>query len=132
MSDTCTFTPPTPVLTAATVNILFDSTAGLTNTPSASAAGPLRGMFNNTRISGMVECLTQDTTLRLDYLDSAGSWTAGTGAKSSTVTAGTPAPFDWLAVTGEWRLVLVCGGTGPSAIKYDGITLVRGDRASGS
>jgi hypothetical protein len=58
----------------------------------------------------------------MDYLTDVGAWV--TGAKSQVVTAGTDQPIDWLAASADWRLVCVNGGTGPSALTFNGFHLI--------
>jgi hypothetical protein len=121
--DTFTFTPPTPVLTDSATNLIFDSTYAMSGrAPSTTVVGPNRGRFARYRIGGYISCSTQNVTLRLDYLTSAGAWDSSP-AVSATVTAGTPLPFDYLPIAADWRLVEVNGGTGPSALTFNGIFL---------
>ena len=131
MSSATQIPTPTVSLANSAVSVVFDSTYGLhTGTPSTTVVGGLRGKFANQRICGVVQSTTQNVTIRLDYLSAAGTWI--TSASTQAVTAATAQPFDWLPVAADWRVVIVNGGTGPSALTLDGIQLVRGDRASGS
>ena len=116
------FTPPTLSLSNDALNILFDSTRGFASTPSSTVVGNFRGRFPRKRLAGWIVCATQNVTLRLDYLTEAGAWV--TGAKSQTVTAGTDQPFDWLPVSADYRLVILNGATGPSALTANGLHLI--------
>lgn len=118
---------PTVTLANNGVTYIFDSTAGLTRTP-ASTAGPVRGKFAGYRISGNVGSTDQNVTLRLDYLQTDGTWQ--TGVSSTTITAGTPQDFDFLPRAPEWRAVLVNGAAGPTTLFVDAY-LVEGDRSAG-
>lgn len=130
MSSATYFNPPAVVLTNNGVSPLFDSTYSFCTAPSPTVVGPFRGRRINVRISGVVTSTTQNVTIRLDYLDASGSWV--TGATTSAVTAGTPTPFDYLPIAADWRVVILNGATGPSALTAYGLKLINGDRASGS
>jgi hypothetical protein len=115
------FTPATASLSNNAVSPIFDTTYSFIATPSATVVGAYRGRHARKRIVGWVVCATQNVTVRLDYLTEAGAWV--TGAKSQTVTAGTDQPIDWLANSADWRLVILNGATGPSALTLNGFHL---------
>lgn len=123
------FTPATPSLTLSAVNVIFSSPYGFISVPSATVVGPFRGRYASKRISGIVQATTQDVVVSLQSLTAAGTWLAA--VKSQTVTAGTPQPIDWLAPTGDWQLICTNGGTGPSALSFDGFELIH-DRTPGA
>lgn len=119
---------PTVTLANNGVTYIFDSTAGLTQTPAATA-GTKRGKYVGFRINGALACTTQDTTLRLDYLKTDGTW--DTGVSSTTITAGAArTDFDFLPRSPDYRVVIVNSATGPDAL-YIQAYLVKGDRSAG-
>lgn len=120
----------TPTVTLANngITYIFDSTAGLTQTPAATA-GTYRGRYAGNRIVGNLKPTTQDVTLRMDYLNTAGTW--DTGISSTAVTAGNTQDFDLLPRSPDYRVVIVNGATGPSAL-YAEAAIVSGDRSAGS
>jgi hypothetical protein len=120
--DTFDITPPAVSLSNNAVSVVFDTTySANTATWASTVVGPLRNQFPRWRIIGWIVCATQNVTARLDYLTDAGAWV--TGAKSQTVTAATDQPIDWLASSTDWRLVIVNGATGPSALTLNGFHL---------
>ena len=118
---------PTVTLANNGITYIFDSTAGLTQTPT-STAGTKRGKYAGYRINGNLDATTQDVTLRLDYLKSDGTWQ--TGVSSTTITAGTPADFDFLPRSPDYRALILNGAAGPSALFIQAY-LVEGDRSAG-
>jgi hypothetical protein len=123
------FTPPAVSLSNNAVNVVFDSTYGFIGVPSSTVVGPYRGRYSRVRIIGWIVCATQNVTARLDYLTAAGAWV--TGAKSQAVAAATDQPIDWVASSTDWRLVIVNGATGPSALTLNGFHLTNNPDSGG-
>lgn len=121
----------TPTVTLANngITYIWDSTCGTIGTPASTTAGAFRGRYPGRRVAGNCNATTQNVTLRLDYLKTDGSWL--TGVSSTTVTAGTAQDFDFLARSPDYRVVIVNGATGPSALYIESY-LVTGDRSAGS
>lgn len=128
MSSVATAITPTVVLSNSGITYVYDSTCGLIVAPT-STAGPYRGRTPGLRVAGNCNSTTQNVTLRLDYLKTDGTWL--TGVSSTAVTAGTAQDFDFLARSPDYRVVIVNGATGPSAL-YIQAYLVKGDRSAGS
>ena len=93
--------------------ILFDSTVGLADEPSATTGvGAKRGFYANWRFKGHTKCTTQNVTVELDYLED-GAW--GNVTTLATVTAGTPAYWDAEPESADFRIRVAGSGTAPSA-----------------
>jgi hypothetical protein len=116
--DTFKITPPAVSLSNNATNLVFDTTYSANTASWTTTASTLRNMFLRHRIAGFVDATTQNVTVRLDYLKADSTWI--TSVTTQTVTAGTTQPIDWLPGSADWRVVIVNGATGPSALVLSG------------